>query len=136
MAKAGEVDGIKQLFKKLDQLEPKMARKPLRTGTRKGARLVLEVARALAPVDEGDLEASLRVRAGKRRRGRIEHNAIAGAEQGAGDPYYAGFVNFGTRFQEADWYMTQAFQTTWPAAEQEVVKEIIAFLKTQGRGSP
>lgn len=136
MPDAVDVTGWKELQRTLDTLEPKMSKRALRKGTRKGAQLVADMARSLVPVDEGDLEGTITVRAQRRSRTSLGHNMVVGTEQGGGEAYYAGFVNFGTRFQQADLFATQAFQTMWPAAEQTVIKETRAFLSTLGPGNP
>lgn len=71
----------------------------MRKATRAAAKHVLELARQFVPVDEGDLEASLTVRAmkGRRRRGTVGASVLTREGMFRGDEFYGGFVEFGTR---------------------------------------
>lgn len=124
--------GDKDARKAFENLEGYLQAKAVRPALRFGAKLVASEARSLVPVDEGTLEESIGVRSGRRSRrnpGRLTVNAVVGERQ-ADDfgAFWAGFVNFGTVKQEADQYMTQAFETTYAAASERVAIEILRAL--------
>jgi len=95
------VTGDKQLDRKLAQFEPKLQRKGVAKASRAGAKLVAARATARAPVDSGDLERSIRVRALRRSRVRSGHGVDSGSKTkhedvDSGLPFYAQFIEFGT----------------------------------------
>jgi HK97 gp10 family phage protein len=92
------VTGDKELDKKLAGLTLKLQKKLTRQATRKAAKeIVLPAARANAPVDTGELEESLKVRAIKRSRNRIGHMVTVGDGLGVGDTFYAAALELGTK---------------------------------------
>lgn len=99
------VTGDVALDRALRELEPALAKKLSRKTTRRIAKdIVLPAARDRAPVDSGDLEESLTVRAIKRSRYRFGHMVTCGEGVFKGDQFYSGFLEFGTkpRFQKAN----------------------------------
>ena len=105
--------GDKEVDRLLATLEPKLQKKAIRKGTREGAKVVLERARSLVPVDTGTLLDTMTVRSavgtgrGRLRRGTIGH-MVTHRETGAEDPFYAHFVEFGTRVWQGDRYIRPA----------------------------
>lgn len=98
LAKGVIVTGNKELDKALQALEPALARKLSRKTTRRIAKdIVLPAARDLAPVDSGDLEESLTVRAIKRSRLRMGHYVTCGETIERDQHYYSGYLEFGTK---------------------------------------
>ena len=95
MAKQKIVTGDKELDKALEKLPLAMQKKPIRKGTRKVAHVVAAAAKMRAPVDTGDLEESIKVRAAKfaRRSGKFGHRVQVGEE---GEIPTWVFVEFGT----------------------------------------
>lgn len=90
--------GDKEVDKKLAALGPKLQKKLSRQATRKAAKdIVLPAAQAAVPVDTGELEDSLKVRAVTRKRGLLGHMVVAGDGFYIGDQYYGGFIEFGTK---------------------------------------
>jgi HK97 gp10 family phage protein len=105
--------GDKEIDAMLKTLEAKDMPKALRKGTRAGAKVVLEDARRLVPIDTGTLQDTLVVRTAKGRsgkrlpRGTFGH-AVTHKDTGAEDPFYAHFVEFGTVKWDGDRYIRQA----------------------------
>lgn len=67
-------------------------------GVERGANLIVDLARQLAPEKTGDLKRSIEVLPGPRP---LSRNVVAGMP-------YAGYVEFGTPFSDAQPYMTPA----------------------------
>jgi HK97 gp10 family phage protein len=92
------VTGDKALDVLLKGLPTKVQKKVSRNATRKAAKeIVLPAARSRTPVDTGELEESLVVRAVKRSRTRFGH--YVGTKEGhyRGDQFYGAFIEFGTK---------------------------------------
>ena len=97
MAAGVIITGDKALDRKLAGLPDKLAKKLSKQATRKAAKeIVLPRAKADAPVDTGELEDSLTVRAVKRSRRRIGHMVTTRDGMFQGDQFYGGFVEWGT----------------------------------------
>ncbi len=101
MAKAGPgsiITGDKALDRLLKGLPLMVQKKVSRQATRKAAKeIVLPEAKARVPVNTGDLEDSLSVRAVKRSRSRFGHQVQAGEGAFKGDTWYGGPLEFGTK---------------------------------------
>ena len=65
------VTGVDKLIASLKDLDAKARRKVIVGGLRDGAKIIAEQARTNAPDASGDLRAAIKVRAGKRKKGRI-----------------------------------------------------------------
>lgn len=99
--------GFKELQAKLKELPRAMENKILRKGCRAGAKIIQARAIELCPVWQGEadqfhappgtLKANIKVRAGKRRRGRVSVVVRSGAATFQGEDYYGGFVEWGHR---------------------------------------
>lgn len=72
----------------------------IETGIDRGAGFIADLAQQLAPVDTGELRASIHVEAGALP---LSRRVVASAP-------HAAFVEFGTRFMEAQPYLTPARQ--------------------------
>ena len=126
-----KVLGLKELDRKLARLEGKAAKKIVRKAVRSGAKLIHAEAKRLVPVDEGEIKTSIKVRAGKSKRGRkeININVIAGTD-------HAGAVEFGTDVMEAQPFMRPAADNKGRAAVAVIATEIgrgIEALAKKGR---
>lgn len=132
------VTGDKALDKALEKLPLAMQKKPIRKGTRKVAKAVLVLAKQGAPIDSGELEDTLKVRAAKfpRRSGKFGHTIIAG--EASDEPYWV-FVEFGTVDRttgtgagrgsvEADPFLRPALYDSAPIAKPTIAAEIRTFL--------
>lgn len=92
------VTGDEALDKLLATLTPKLQKKLSRQATRKSAKdIVLPEARNRVPVDTGDLDDSLTVRAVKRSRNKIGHMVATKDGFFKGDQFYGGMIEFGTK---------------------------------------
>ena len=112
--------GFPEVDNLLATLEDKLQRGPIRKGTRAGAHVVLPKAKAWVPHDRGVLESTLTVRVANRvldesgkgtrklKRGEEFGHKVTHRDTGADDPYYSHFVEFGTKFREADSYIRRA----------------------------
>lgn len=126
------VEGAKELEKKLLSLEPKLGRKIIRQALRKGAKLILNQAKANVPVDTGDLKKSLKVRAMRKRRHR--YGVMVATSEGwfEGEQFYGGFIEFGTHKMAAQPFVRPAFDSEKDAAEKTIVDEIKQGLELVG----
>lgn len=92
------VTGVDELDKLLKGLPLKVQKKLSREATRKAAKeIVLPDAKNRVPVDTGDLEESLSVRAIKRSRYRFGHEVRTKDGFYSGDQFYGAFIEFGTK---------------------------------------
>ncbi len=139
--------GDKQVDRMLATLEPKLQKKAIRKGTREGAKIVLQRAKQLVPVDEGTLLRSMSVRTAKREggqrlpRGTMGHSVQHVQRKGKGDPFYAHFVEFGTVKWEGHKYIRKALYDSRDQivkANQEAIRagvlEIAAKERAKIRG--
>lgn len=95
MASSVTVEGEQRVIAKLKTLPGKIEKKITRTALRKSAKLVQSKAKSLVPVGRtGQLKKQIKVRAMKRKRGRV---GIMVRVWGGGftDAFYASFVQFG-----------------------------------------
>lgn len=125
------VTGHRLVDTKLAQLEPKIARRVGRKELRNAVKtVVLPKAKAAAPLDTGALEKSLVVRARKRNRTGIGY--VVQTRDGAykGDQFYGAFHEFGTKHMKADPFLRPAGYSSERAVRAELVKGILAVLRT------
>jgi HK97 gp10 family phage protein len=101
VAKAGGgviITGDKALDALLKGLPAKVQKKLSRQATRKAAKeIVLPDAKARVPVNTGDLEESLTVKAMRRSRTRFGHEVRTKDVFYQGDQFYGAFIEFGTK---------------------------------------
>lgn len=85
------IGGLAELQKAMQELPAKIEQNMLRGAMRAGGKVIVEEAKTLAPVDDGDLKNSIRISTKSR-------NGIVKAEVKAGDKkaYYAHMIEFGT----------------------------------------
>lgn len=135
------VQGMTTLEKDLNSFEPKLRKKALSAATRESAKVVLEHAKRLAPIDEGDLKKSLKVRSmakttRKAREKKVGHSVQVGKGWFKGDSFYAAFVEFGTRNMAARPYLRPAVKASRSQARlifRRKIREAIASLKSTGK---
>jgi HK97 gp10 family phage protein len=89
--------GDREIAQKFKTLPTKVANKVLRQALRPAAKIVLEQAKKEVPVVTGALKKSLKVRAGKRRKGSVKVLVQTAEGFFKGKTYYGGFVHFGHR---------------------------------------
>lgn len=127
------ITGDKELDRKLAALGKK-AKPLLRKAARRGAALVRDTAKAMAPVEEGTLEASIKVRAMKRSRKNkniVGASVVSGGDNFTGDQYYGSFQEFGTAFIPPDPFMRPAklenedpVKSVFNNAVRELIKDV------------
>src|SRR4051812_6719809 len=91
------VEGMKELAAKLDDLESKVVRKVTSQALRAGAKVTLAAAMSTMPVKSGALRGSLKVRAGRYKKGFVSISVGIGKQWFTGDQFYGAFVEFGHR---------------------------------------
>ena len=121
--------GDREVDKKLAEFDGSI-RKAVSKATRAGAHVVAAAARILAPVDSGELEQSIKVRALKRsRQFTAAHGISAGARfRDAILPYYAAFIEFGTRLRRH-----KSGKSTGQVAEDSFLRESLFSNETRIR---
>lgn len=131
-SKAIITTGFPQVDNLLATLEPKLQKKAIRKGTRRGAKEVFKDALQLVPVDFGTLHDTLAVRTAggkenKLPRGTLGHTVVH-RTTGAEDPFYSRFVEFGTVKWEGDRYIRIALydneKRVLSAVRQEMVRGV------------
>ena len=120
--------GDRALNRLLETLPDKVQRKYARLGTRAGAKIVMEEAKSLVPVDEGVLYETLTVRTAKGPHGRRLQKGEVGHAVTHREPeesFHSLFVGFGTRWMDRDDYMIEALFGKQPeavAASRKAIK--------------
>jgi HK97 gp10 family phage protein len=104
-----KVEGAKELERQLRELPGKVEQKILRQAVTAAAKPILDDARAQAPVKSGALRASLKVRAGKRRKGSVNRQVVTKDGFFKGEQFYGAFQELGTKFIDAKEFMLKAF---------------------------
>ena len=103
--------GADELLKGLQELEPAIAKKILRSAMRQAAKPILDEAKRRVPVLTGELRKSLKIRALKRNnKGRI--GVVISTEKGffKGETFYGAFLEFGTKKMPAKPFIRPAFE--------------------------
>lgn len=102
MSLTAKLEGADVLERRLAALDNKLARKISAQAMRGGAKIILDEAKAKAPIGKsrgdhkaGTLKASLRVRAGKRKKGLVRFLVQTKDGDYKGDTFYGAFVSFG-----------------------------------------
>lgn len=92
-----KITGLSAIARKLATLEPRIARKAQRTALREAARPIQKKAIENAPRLSGRLASAIKIRAGKRQRGKkqISIDVVVGKKWFKGDEFYAAFQEFG-----------------------------------------
>jgi HK97 gp10 family phage protein len=134
-----EIQGGKDLFRKLTELERRLSRKIAAQALRAGAKVVLADAKATAPRRSGLLAKSLKVRAGKRAKNMVRFQVETAEGNYKGAAFYGAFVHFGHRAgsrrdarlygKTRKWvqphpYLADAFERTKDAALREIIKTL------------
>lgn len=89
------LEGAAELEKKLNALDRKVANTISKKAVRAGAKTVLAKAKQLVPKKSKLLSKSLKVRAGKRRKGTVRFSVQTKDGFFQGETFYAAFVEFG-----------------------------------------
>lgn len=115
-----KLEGAEAILRKLETLEPRVAKKHLKKALRVGAKIILAATKRKAPVLSGNLKRSLSVRNSKRRRGRHEGGVtvltdtkkvpelITFGKDGK-RAFYPAVIEYGSRHRRARPFMRPAF---------------------------
>lgn len=125
MAVSGTIEGFDKVFKRLKELEPKVAKKVLRQALRAGAKIIQTRAKANAPVLTGQTKKAIKIRAGKRSRGSVGVNVSIGARDYVGDQFYAAFHEYGTSKMQARPFMRPAYDSEKEKAAEVIQRKIL-----------
>jgi HK97 gp10 family phage protein len=131
-----KLKGADKLLAALKDLEPKLAKGVLSKAMRAGAKPILETAKAMAPVDTGDLRRSLKIRAIKRnRKGRV--GVVISTDKGffKGDTFYAAFHEFGTSRMPARPFIRPAFDAHKVSSVKIIGNEIWSGIRAVTTGA-
>jgi HK97 gp10 family phage protein len=138
------VDAINRAFR---ELEPKLARKVIRSALRKGAKIVQAAEKQAAPQGEtGILRKAIKVRASRvRKKNVISLGVIMGQGDFKGESFYGAFQNFGwktgrrgssNRTQIAGKHFAErALSETREQATQVISTEILAGIESLAKSN-
>ena len=135
MKQAIIVTGIKEIDRKLKTLEPRIQKKVVRQGIRKGMKIIASEVKANAPVKYGITKANVKTRAVKKRqRGNIEIEVKIGgsddrlykAQSDGTKVFYPAIVEY--RF---DPFMRRAFDTKGETARRTAMAAILKGIETE-----
>lgn len=90
-----ELKGVKQIERALRELEKKVARQVVAKALRAGAKIIQAEVKAQAPVDTGRTKKALKVRAAKRKAGRVRFDVKIGDKEFQGKAFYPPMVELG-----------------------------------------
>jgi len=116
-----KITGVDKIVRKLKSVEPSIQQKALRKATRAGAKVIQAEAKALVPVDTGALKDAIKVKAGKRKKGRISTLVQVGQGDFKGDTFYGGMIEFGTSKMPARPFMTPAYESKGEEARDAAI---------------
>jgi HK97 gp10 family phage protein len=116
--------GDEAVRRKLAKARKSLEKKLLRKAMRDAMKLVQALAVRLAPREKGLLRRTIKVRAGPRSRSSISILVVVGEGWYRGQSYYAAMVEYGTRYQHAQRYLSGAYLRGGPAARDQVVRVV------------
>lgn len=137
-----KIEGLKELQDKLRTLAPNVARNGLRAAVSAAAADVRNEARALAPVDTGEMRRDIQI---KRERASTTFRAIYSVFVRSGkksrlagkgrdvqkDSYYWRFVEFGTSKMAARPFLRPAFERTKQQAVEKIKAKLIERIEEE-----
>lgn len=131
--------GIPELDKRLDELEKKAAMKAVRPALRDGMKAILPFVLALVPRRTGALARTIKVRAAKRKKGRVGAVIVTGTRDQLGIPadspwYYPAHVELGTEHAPAESFMRAGLKAGEASGLQAVVSTLWKKLEALGMG--
>lgn len=130
------ISGAEQITKALLEMEKKVARKTVRVAGKKGAEIIKAAAIEEAPVDSGDLIASIKIKT-RIRKGVFTANVQVGEGAFKGDTFYAGFIQYGApgRNLEPNPFMDRAFDRKKEEAARVMEKELLKGIEAEVKKS-
>lgn len=108
--------GGPEILRRLNAIDAAAERKIVRQSLRNGARIVAKRAKELAPKRSGRLAKLIRVRAMRRKRGRIGYSVLL-TSRDMGEDFYGGFVELGTKHFDGRAFLRDAFKQTLDVVE-------------------
>lgn len=130
------VKGVKEVQRAFLELEPKVARKVVRQALRKAVKPIQAAAKADAPVKSGKLKKAIKVRAMRRKKGRIGVLAIIGKGDFQGETWYGSVQEFGARKRRrirAKHFMKKAYESKKAQAAAIAEAEIGPGIEREAR---
>lgn len=137
-----KIEGAEAIARSLKELPNKVSKGIMRKALRAGAKIVLAKARANAPKRTGALARSLKVRAGKTKRGKI--SIVVQSKEGdfKGDQFYGAIVELGrksgSRRQrtgrkqiKGKFFLHAAYKETKDAAANAVAETAVAEIEKE-----
>ena len=122
---------VKDITRKLKNLEPKLRKKALGRAAKAAMKPVLSAVRSAAPRDDGPLRKSIRLRNLKRSRSRVGVTVASKAawlSDPDSDGFYPAQVEFGWRAGETDvegqHFMERAFERTGEDAKRKFIEQV------------
>jgi len=129
---AAYVRNVKPLIKKLKTLPQKVENKVCKKASRNAAKVQQKEAKQRFPKRTGDARAAIKVRAMKRKKGRIGANVIISTAEGSAG-FYAKFVELGTENQEAQETIKEAAEATQEKAADMMTKELADGIEREAK---
>ena len=126
-----KVTGLEAIQKKLAALPLNVEKKVLRQALRKAIKPMKDEIQGDAPVGEtGDLEHSVKVRAGKRKKGSLSMQVGLDQDSFQGEKWYVSFIELGSKFQHAQHFMKKAFDRKATQVRDTAITEIENGIQT------
>lgn len=122
------ITGDKRIDRKLGKLSGADAKKVLRRALRRAVKPLQAAAKADAPVDTGRLQAKIKVRAMKRKKGRL--GVVVQVDQTDLEKPYAAVEEFGDRERSGDHFFEDAFEDRAESVRSEAIVEIARGVET------
>ena len=130
MANSFKVSGMEPIMKKLAGLKKSVGNKIVRNANRSGAKIFLNEMKRTVPVGSGTLKKSLKIKTPRARKDKISISIGTGdsfSGNFAGKTFYGAFVNYGTKKQKPNLFMTLAFKL-----KDDVVKRTVTAMIEDG----
>jgi len=112
MGKEFFISGMKEVQRALAELPKRVASKVIRQNLRAAMKPMLAAAKENAPEGTGDLEHSIKLKSGKRKRHVIRLNIVAYRDPDDPVPFHAAYVEYGTSRQAPQGFFRRAFDQT------------------------
>lgn len=119
------ITGDKELDKLLKDLAPAVAKKILRKALRPAMKPLHKEAKTKAPVLEGDLKRSIKLRAAPRSRSHVGIDVVVSKKDWKGDSnFHASFIELGTKDITPEPFLRPAFDTKKNSAKNDVLNRL------------
>ncbi len=126
-----KIKGAGELAKVLSRFDKKLQAKTLRQAVRKAAKGMAKEVKSRAPVLSGRVKASVKVRAGKRKKNEISVNVeVTGGHPDA----IIGFVEYGRQGQDPNPFMRTSFESGKSEARRSIEDDVRAGIEAASKG--